>query len=180
MHKFNNKWQQTKFSELVSSSDEGFAILLIENSEEKWTAEYNKMNQNVLINEADLPCCKYTSGGSNKKQLGVTRRHRGWTQEGVAKFNEIVQKVREDCIKNGNEFDKYMMETNKLSDTRKIHLECTPMQHEAVTDLFYDESLLLSNTNNNGAIVDTNDVVDSEETRLGTSGSEALLTMTGV
>ena len=80
---------------------------------------------------------------------------------------KLFRRSEKIVLKNGNDFDKYMMESNKLSGTRKIHLECTAMQHEAVTDFFYDESLLLSNTNNNGAIVDTNDVVDSDRDKIG-------------
>ena len=93
MHKFNSNWQVTKLSDVASSSDEAFGLLLLENSEEKWTFEYEKISQNIEYNEADLPSCKYTSGGNNRKQTGFTRRHRGWTQAGFVRFNALVELV---------------------------------------------------------------------------------------
>ena len=176
MNKFNNKRKKTKISDLASSSDKAFGILLLENSEEKWTFEFEKNSQKADYHESELPCCKFTSGGSNQKQPGFTRHHRGWTQEGVGRFNTIVEKVRVDRIKNGREFDKFMMENSQIYDDCSKDPKVST-KYEALTDLFYEETMLSCSGSNPVVAMDNNDDNDNLDSCSGNgtcNGNEAV------
>ena len=92
-------------SQIATSSDEALALLLLENSELRWTVEYQQKASNS-VNEEQLPKTKYTCCGQKKLQKGFTRKYGGWKQEGIDRFNELTKLVRVDRKNNGVAFDK--------------------------------------------------------------------------
>ena len=64
-------------------SDEAFALLLIENSYERWIDMWENNNKKT----SDVPA-KYTNAGVSNKD-GRTRKYCGWSRPGVTRFNEL-------------------------------------------------------------------------------------------
>jgi hypothetical protein len=101
--------QGCKLSEVATPSDEALTLLLIENSIHRWTREFEvreEKGDQHQIKEDELLPTKYTSAGYNKRQKGLTKRYKGWTQAGIQRFNEILDQVKEDRRMNGTEFDE--------------------------------------------------------------------------
>jgi hypothetical protein len=69
-------------SQIATVSDEAFALLLLENSWEMWVA--------VATEQRDVPSPKYSMRGPG------TKKYQGWTEEGIARFNELFDEVEED------------------------------------------------------------------------------------
>ena len=106
---FRSSCKKHKLSTYVSLSDEAFALLLLENSEHRWNSEIElKKNGNEVVEEFLLPT-KYTGAGKSKQQKGFTKKFKGWTFEGIAKYNHLRDLIRKDRNENGVEFDSYML-----------------------------------------------------------------------
>ena len=69
--------------DFVTPSDEAFALLLIENSYERWIDMWENDNKKT----SDVPA-KYTNAGVSNKD-GRTRKYCGWSKPGVTRFNEL-------------------------------------------------------------------------------------------
>jgi hypothetical protein len=101
--------QGCKLSEVATPSDEALALLLIENSIHRWTREFEireVKGEQHQIKEDELVPSKFTSSGSNKRQKGLTKRYKGWTQAGIQRFNVLLDQVKEDRRVNGIIFDE--------------------------------------------------------------------------
>lgn len=75
-------------------SDEAFAILNLLNLRGYWIKKWNPFMANGP-NDGPL----YT------KQKGTSRDAQGWSQEGIRKFNELMDQVKQDRLDNPN-FDR--------------------------------------------------------------------------
>jgi hypothetical protein len=101
--------QGCKLSKVATPSDEALALLLIENSIHRWTREFEireVKGEQHQIKEDELVPSKFTSSGSNKRQKGLTKRYKGWTQAGIQRFNVLLDQVKEDRRVNGIIFDE--------------------------------------------------------------------------
>ncbi len=87
--KFKNLVGYRYISKFVTISYEAFAILLLENSWEKWEDEVEKRTKDP----EKVAATKWTSSKNQGK------RYCGWKKEGIKRFNELCNKVREDRIK---------------------------------------------------------------------------------
>jgi len=109
------------FSEIASPSDEGLALILLENSCKRWVAEYdekakttgNSNNQQLQIDQGT----EYTTAGKNKAKKGFTKKYCGWSRAGIEKFNQLVCRIRADRAKNGVEFDQVFARTRPHKDS---------------------------------------------------------------
>lgn len=77
--KWKKQVMQKKVSEIATISDEAMAILLLENSRDKWLATYNNSEQ--------IPPTRYTANSR------YARRYGGWKDEGRARFNVLCNIV---------------------------------------------------------------------------------------
>lgn len=81
-----NKWKKRSADELLSQyatvSDKAFALLLIENSLDFWRHQ-------VAPASNDSPKPLYTLNGAG------TRENKGWTDEGIRRYNELAGMVAE-------------------------------------------------------------------------------------
>jgi hypothetical protein len=77
-------------SKVATPSDEAFAILLMENSYDLWKATFNtKKHEPKHTGEggANIPEAKYSKNG------GGTAKFKGWSNEGMNRFNEIRSEI---------------------------------------------------------------------------------------
>jgi hypothetical protein len=139
----NTDWKlnrgSKKMSEYVTSSDEAYALLELENIWEVWSerdaGEWNKSIANrrkqtddisVAIgdnddrenatNERPTKLPKLTGKYTGNKEK--TRKHKGWSTEGMIRYREIQIMVQEDR-KTNKDFDEHYLEKNTMKYKRK-------------------------------------------------------------
>jgi hypothetical protein len=88
---------------LCTVSDEAFALLLLENSFNRWIDIYRlqkgqvtpKQGQTRREFESDVPT-KYTKGGIVYNQKDKNNDSKGWSAFGIKRYNELFEIVRKD------------------------------------------------------------------------------------
>jgi hypothetical protein len=91
-----------KLSEFITASDEAFGLLLLENSWDVWVTMSENKRQGRPMGKA--------KGGDNGGRAGelMTRytmngahvkKHQGWSQEGLDRFVDLAELVKEDRAK---------------------------------------------------------------------------------
>jgi hypothetical protein len=88
---------------LCTVSDEAFALLLLENSFDRWLDIYRlrkgqvtpKRGQKRREFESDVPT-KYTKGGFVYNQTDKNNDPKGWNASGIKRYNELFEIVRKD------------------------------------------------------------------------------------
>ena len=91
----------TLFEDLISPSQEAFALLLYKNGYENWVWMHNHAcltsdgSESAVggENAEDEHCPKYKF---TKRSGDFTSRNGGWTREGKTLFNELCKRVKED------------------------------------------------------------------------------------
>ena len=83
---------EVKPSDLISTTDEAYALVNVEGNLKRWTKEAEVMAAaRGRTLDADkrnsLPKSEYTNGGSKLE---------GWNEEGINRFNELVAEVKAD------------------------------------------------------------------------------------
>ena len=120
---FNRKWNlNMKLSEIATPSDEALGLLLLENSEYKWLCDCETPGNSTNNKEEsnNITKTKYTSAGKQKEQKkGFTKRYGGWKNEGIQRFNKIMEMVKADRVRNGKWFDEIMMNRRQKDANRK-------------------------------------------------------------
>jgi hypothetical protein len=76
-----------KITDVATPSDEAFALLLLENSEDRWRDMHVKRN----LKTSDVPA-KYTNAG-NKTKKGHSCKFKGWNNNGIKRFNQLLDVV---------------------------------------------------------------------------------------
>jgi hypothetical protein len=88
---------------LCTVSDEAFALLLLENSFDRWQDIYRlrkgevtpKRGQKRREFESDVPT-RYTKGGIVYDKTVKNNDPKGWSAEGIKRYNKLYAKVKED------------------------------------------------------------------------------------
>lgn len=107
IQKFAKQWnKQYDITDIATPSDEAMTLLLLENSDMKWTREAEKGEK--------LPS-KYTRTGYNKQLKGFTRRNQGWIKEGIVRFNALLAMVKQDRLENGAWFNLHVKDVMRQS-----------------------------------------------------------------
>ena len=98
----DTKWRSNHLKlpmgEFVTVTDEAFALLITFNCHERWQEMWVQQNwqaKNSLGEKSVWVTPKFTNGGKNS-QNGRTRKHCGWSNEGIQKFNELCVFVQQD------------------------------------------------------------------------------------
>ena len=99
--------------EMATVSDEAMALLLLENGFESWMHK-NLMGGSEQVSRESVPP-KYTV----REKDGSTKEFKGWSDDGLERFNELCQEVTEDRTKNGKKFDDTYKVTRRRGVTRK-------------------------------------------------------------
>jgi hypothetical protein len=119
---------------IATVSDEALALIQLENSENRWTTEFSKRENGQDVGQKDLPQPLYTSGGQNKvEQKGFTKKHGGWTEEGIIRFNKLCNLISEDRKKHGAWFDSVLKERKTVSNAEFEEENASKFAREVVT-----------------------------------------------
>jgi hypothetical protein len=95
---------------LSTVSDEAFALLLLKNSYDRWFDLYTSNEGGVMRQrgvkqrrfESDVPTL-YTRGGIKYDKYQTKEgEKKGWSDDGIMRFNELFQMVKRDRIANSN------------------------------------------------------------------------------
>ena len=98
---FDNQARTKKLSYFVGVSDEAYALLLLENH---WERYEDYANQSPIV----AMHARYKSKIKPKFTLqdGNNKKFKGWSQEGIKRFNQLVQEVEQDRqSKEGKQFE---------------------------------------------------------------------------
>ena len=95
---------------LSTVSDEAFALLLLENSYDRWFDLFSK-NEGLVMQQrgvkqrrfqSDVPTV-YTRGGIKyDKYQSKEGEKKGWSDDGIIQFNELFEMVKQDRIAHSN------------------------------------------------------------------------------
>ena len=88
-------------TDIATVSDEAFALFLLENSWEVYVA--------VATKDEDIPAPKYSVQGPG------TKMYKGWTDEGIARFNQLFDDVKANRTGNKGVFDE-ALKNKKLAE----------------------------------------------------------------
>jgi hypothetical protein len=111
---------------LSTVSDEAFALLLLENSYDRWFDLYKSNEGGVMRQrgvkqrrfESDVPTL-YTRGGIKyDKYQSKEGEKKGWSDEGITRFNQLFEMVKQDRIANSN-FESGWLETRKATQAEE-------------------------------------------------------------
>ena len=140
MKKFAKASRSRWISNIATISDEAFALVLLENNYEVWV---DMQTRGVTKGSSVDP--KYTNGG-NSVGNGRSRKYKGWSDEGIERYNELFDRVKKDR-ENNTFFDRYYMEKryeeweeaggNKRK--RKREIENSPIPSKARHELWDEE-----------------------------------------
>ena len=75
-------------SKYATISDEAFALLILENNYETWM----DMALTGNTKTSKIPQ-KYTNGGMSQGKVGTSQHNKGWSDEGLCRFNELFDLV---------------------------------------------------------------------------------------
>ena len=136
------KEESSDQQEICTASDEAFTLLLLENSYERWADIYKNTGGRPIPLRGIKNCqwqsdvkTKYTDGGI---QYSSTDTHdrvgKGWSTEGIKRFNELFEQVKQDQ-KEHPEFVKIFIENKKKQITgTKRKREVVMARHELWED----------------------------------------------
>ena len=97
---------EKKISEFATVSDEALAILIFENNLDTWK---DMSEKNITKNSSVAK--KYTNGGTSKGAVTSSRRYQGWSSNGLKRFNELFDLVKEDRESNcANDFEESFLQ----------------------------------------------------------------------
>ena len=150
-----------KLVSLCTVSDEAFALLLMENSFDRWfdlhiqgrkEVEKHPRGSKASNFESDIPPL-YTRGGIKYKTANINHSVKGWSEEGLNRFNLLFDHVKQDRMDHES-FELDWLESRREAQESKS----TPKRakRQAVTtrsELFESEeaekvtSLIVSNSN---------------------------------
>ena len=119
-YKYKKNILKTRMTHVATVSDEAFAHLLVENSYDRWVDIHNNKDQASVPTgkrkrwESNKPP-KYTFGGL--QSVDGSRRYKGWTDEGINRYNELFQKVARDRRKRPSFATQYLAQ--KMAENTK-------------------------------------------------------------
>jgi hypothetical protein len=130
---------------LCTSSDEAYALLLLENSYDRWLDIFarsppggtrQRRGESGRIFESDTPTL-YTRGGIKYEKTKLPDEGKGWTGKGIRRYNELFQQVKQDRASNPD-FERNWLEEKKRS---QAEMEARPKKRKcdreiALSDIF--------------------------------------------
>ena len=107
-------WKRLSHNRVIGDistvSDEAFALFLLENGWDVWKA---LADGGTGHKRAQLPTTKYSLRGPG------TKKFQGWTEQGITRFNELFDKVKENRLNDEGVFEKDFMQEKMESIINK-------------------------------------------------------------
>ena len=168
-------------SEVVSESDEAFALLILKNNAKAWPLNYQLMmvRKSNEGGNGEEQCRDTDDGsqsvGSEESKKGNTiyttvrktkTSHRlGWTNEGLEQFNDYCRRVREDRkTEEGQNMEEELLEMYQSLNEGSVKKKTKIVEEEVATSNDWDTFVDKSNREHN---IITNQVVSvTEETNV--------------
>lgn len=141
---FERRGRHQLVSEFVTASTEAFAVLMMDNfrdilMERGHREEEKKVKKGTLRKPTDAKA-KYTHKGRGAKKF------RGWSKEGLQKYNVLMRKVledREEERKNKfpveNEYRKGLVEAEEHSESAKKRKKTAHEESEDVFEMMIED-----------------------------------------
>jgi hypothetical protein len=102
--RYRANWHKKLVQVMTTPTDEAWTLLVVENSWEQWLwHSYDKMDAK-RENRVPQPKKKYTCDSRGEG------RNKGWSQEGIKRFNELEELVKADRRKNKKVDEEYLEE----------------------------------------------------------------------
>lgn len=141
---FNMCGKKKKLSQLATRSDEAFLLLSLENNFEKW-----------VVGTWDESASKHMNGVWTKNPKGCSD-NRGWTDDGMARFQNIMKQVgiQRGNTATGTEFDDYFHSHMEILNSQKTKVSNVSGAFGATLDL----SLMEDDDENDEEIDETTDL----------------------
>ena len=117
--KADNQPNSSMLQPLCTVSDEAFALLLLENSFDRWLDLFANHKGPVMQRrglkqrgfQSDV-ATMYTRGGIKYDRTDITQSVKGWSDAGISRFNELFDHVKEDREQNPD-FERVWLEERK-------------------------------------------------------------------
>ena len=124
IRRFERNKCHAKYSSYVTISDEAFAVLTLENNWDRWSS----MAKSKAWRDSDV-ATKWTTTKDRRKHAAGTgdqnktptlsandgvpqaRRYRGWSAQGIARYNQLFNEIKVERTKQSFlEFEEYLIE----------------------------------------------------------------------
>ena len=122
---FRQRIKDLSEHDLCTASDEAFTLLLIENSYARWVSIYDKSGGIPSQRRGDTKRsfdsdieAKYTRGGIKLSCDKTSQKRKGWTPEGITRFNTLFAQVRRDKTRRPK-FDARLIKRLRESPDKK-------------------------------------------------------------
>jgi hypothetical protein len=108
-HKLHLAKHGSTILSLATPSDEAFGLLLLENNEALWCAEFLRKSGVDDATTTPLPATKYTSkeaisSTKTPSKAWSTKKNQGWSFEAIQRFNYLCRLIKQDRKKHGDWF----------------------------------------------------------------------------
>jgi hypothetical protein len=133
---------------LCSVSDEAFALLLLENSFERWLDLFSNHKGPVMQQrgvrqrefQSDVPTM-YTRGGIKYENTKQKQSEKGWSADGIVRFNALFDQVKRDRAGNPNfEVNWLRMRRNTQAEEGATPKKRKLQQPQARSELFESDN----------------------------------------
>ena len=94
------------FSDYISKSDEAMAFLILANNWDVW----KEMAEDMIKNKTEVKIPMEKCVSKQRYHVEGTGRGYSWSSSGKEYYNQIYDRIDEDCLKNSKEFDKYFLD----------------------------------------------------------------------
>ena len=133
----------TSADTVCTISDEAFALLLVENSYDRWTDIYTKtggipkQRRGDRTRQCDSDIApQYTHGGI-KYELHQKTKTKGWTTTGIQRYNELFKMVQTDRKRYTGFMLKFIKDQKKTINNKK---ETTALVAVTAVHLLWDDA----------------------------------------
>ena len=109
----------SKDADVASVTDEAYALLALDNYWNVWCDLHknNQSNDKRKRNKTNVQT-KYTYENMDKKHRAIKYGNRGWSYDGIRKFNNLVHEVKRDRVDNKKFFQEWCLQQNRAKEKR--------------------------------------------------------------